>query len=128
MQPHKPEHRPVFLDLRRIRQPVTAIVSIAHRASGVLLALSIPFWIYLLDLSLGSSAGYEHAIELLSQPLAKLGAVVVSWALIHHLCAGVRFLLLDIDIGIELQAARRSAWIVNGVGVLGALLALAVIL
>jgi succinate dehydrogenase / fumarate reductase cytochrome b subunit len=35
------------------------------------------------------------------------------WSLSHHLLAGVRHLLLDIDIGLDRAAARASAWLVN---------------
>jgi len=42
-------------------------------------------------------------------PFAKLVAVVLAWAFIHHLFAGIRHLLLDVHIGVELAGARRSA-------------------
>lgn len=50
------------------------------------------------------------------------------WALTHHLLAGVRHLLSDIDVGSHLPAARTSAWLVNGCAVLVALLSLGVLL
>ena len=52
---------PVFLNLFRIRFPVGAVTSIAHRVSGVCLFLSLPFWIYLLDLSLQGAAGFSKS-------------------------------------------------------------------
>lgn len=48
--------------------------------------------------------------------MVKVGAIVFVWALAHHLLAGVRHLLSDIDVGSRLPAARRSAWAVNGAG------------
>ena len=62
--PHN-NNRPVFLDLARIRLPITAIISIAHRMTGIVLFLSIPFAIYLLGLSLSSQQQYNHVQELL---------------------------------------------------------------
>lgn len=53
----------------------------------------------------------------------KLLALVFIWALAHHLFAGVRHLLSDVDIGSRLTVARRSAWIVNIGGLAVALLA-----
>ena len=44
-----------------------------------------------------------------ASPLAKLVALALAWAFIHHLLAGIRHLLLDAHIGVELPAARRSA-------------------
>ncbi len=128
MKDKKPDTRPVNLNLLSIRQPVTAIVSIAHRISGVLLFISIPFVIWLLDRSLQSPQGYAQVISLLDNGLVKLFALLIAWSVAHHLFAGIRFLLLDIDIGIDLETARKSAMIVNALGVVGVLFAMVIIL
>ena len=107
------QKRPIFLDIRRIHLPVTAITSILHRISGVILFLSIPFVIQLLAMSLADAAEYGRAAELLDSVWVKLFLLVALWSLLHHVLAGVRFLLLDIDVGIEREPARRSALIVN---------------
>jgi len=105
--------RPVFLNLLQIRLPITAIASILHRVSGVLLFLAIPTFIYLVQLSLQSQAGFEAVLSIASSMPVKLLGVLLLWALIHHLFAGVRFLLLDVDIGITRSTARASAWLVS---------------
>ncbi len=128
MKDKKPDTRPVNLNLLSIRQPVTAIASIAHRISGVLLFISIPFVIWLLDRSLQSPQGYAQVISLLDNGLVKLFALLIAWSVAHHLFAGIRFLLLDIDIGIDLETARKSAMIVNALGVVGVLFAMVIIL
>ncbi|MCI2807193.1 succinate dehydrogenase, cytochrome b556 subunit [Eoetvoesiella caeni] len=115
--------RPVFFNVLQIQMPVGAITSICHRISGVLLALGLPFSIYALDLSLKDPGGYERAIGLLHSIPVRCAAVLFAWALGHHLLAGVRHLLSDIDIGSGLHQARRSAWIVNCVSPLFAVLA-----
>ena len=115
---------PVFLDLFRIRFPVGAVTSIAHRLSGLLLFLSFPVLVYWLDLSLQDPAGYAAALEWLECGWVRLASVVIAWSLFHHLLAGVRFLLIDIGVGVERTPARRSAWAVN---VLALLLVLAYI-
>ena len=109
---------PVFLDLFRIRFPVGAVTSIAHRLSGLLLFLSFPLLVYWLDLSLRDPAGYASAVEWLHCGWVRLLSVVIAWSLLHHLLAGVRFLLIDIGVGVERTAARRSAWAVNGLALL----------
>ncbi|MGB5426966.1 MAG: succinate dehydrogenase, cytochrome b556 subunit, partial [Gammaproteobacteria bacterium] len=53
---------PVFLNLFRIHFPVGAVTSIAHRISGVLMFLSLPLLIYLLDISLQGPAGFDRAL------------------------------------------------------------------
>jgi succinate dehydrogenase / fumarate reductase cytochrome b subunit len=104
--------RPVYLNLLKIRLPVTGLVSIAHRISGVLLFLSIPFAVYLLDLSVASEQSFANVNELLQQPALVVIQMVLLWSLVHHLIAGIRFLLIDAEVGIELAGARTGAWIV----------------
>jgi succinate dehydrogenase / fumarate reductase cytochrome b subunit len=115
--------RPVFLNLVRIQMPVGALTSITHRVTGILLALGIPFGIYILDQSLRGPESYTGLIDLFDQWVFKAPAIVLIWALAHHLLAGIRHLLSDIDVGSLLPAARRSAWIVNAGGLVVALLA-----
>jgi len=112
------DSRPVFLNLLRIRQPVMAVVSIFHRISGVLMILSLPGLVYLLNLSLTDQAGFAQVAGLLTSPVFKILAVLFGWALTHHILAGIRFMLLDFDLGIERAAARKTAWLVH----IGALL------
>ena len=104
--------RPFFLNLLKIRLPVPGIVSIFHRVSGVFLFLAIPLFVYILDLSLQSKQGFQQAAELLAQPLIKLFLLVLIWSLVHHLYAGIRFLLTDFDIGLSKSQSTKTAWLV----------------
>jgi succinate dehydrogenase / fumarate reductase, cytochrome b subunit len=117
------KRRPVFFDLTQIQMPVGALTSITHRVTGILLALSVPFSIYLLDLSLQGPRSYAQVISFLDQWAFRGAAIVFVWVLAHHLLAGIRHLLSDVDIGSQLPAARRSAWIVNVGSIAVALLA-----
>ena len=123
----KKNNRPVFLDLARIRLPITALISIAHRVAGVVLFLSIPFAIYLLDLSLGSQLGYNHVQGLLGHAPIKIVVILIFWALAHHVFAGVRVLLIDFGVGVERDEARRTAWVI-AIGSTASLLMIAGIL
>jgi len=105
--------RPVYLDLLSIRQPLPAVLSILHRASGALLFLvGIPLALWGLKASLGSAEAYASFATVVSHPIAKLVALALVWSYLHHLLAGVRHLLLDLHVGIDLGAARRSSAIV----------------
>jgi succinate dehydrogenase / fumarate reductase, cytochrome b subunit len=103
--------------------PVGALTSILHRISGVLLALAIPVVAWLLARSLQGVEGYAEVAAWLGRPVVKLAAMLWVWALAHHLLAGIRHMLTDIDIGSRLRSARRSAWTVNVAGIIVALLA-----
>lgn len=104
--------RPYFLNLLKIRLPITGLVSIAHRVAGMLLFLLLPFAIYLLDLSLTDPSGYEQVVHWLSGAPLRLVAVLALGLFVHHLAAGLRVLLLDMEVGVQLPVARRSALLV----------------
>ncbi|MEJ2307841.1 MAG: succinate dehydrogenase, cytochrome b556 subunit [Gammaproteobacteria bacterium] len=101
--------RPRFLDLTKIRLPLPGVVSILHRISGVLMIIAIPFGIWLLELAATSQQAFAQAAAVADTLLFKLAATLMLWSLMHHLAAGIRYLLLDIDIGIERKQARQSA-------------------
>lgn len=107
------EKRPKFLNLFQIHMPVGAVASIVHRMTGALLFLVLPGAVFLLELSVRSPEGFEQAQAILRSPLARLAGVMLAWALLHHLLAGIRFLLLDFAIGVSRERARMSAWLVN---------------
>ena len=105
--------RPVYLNLLRIRLPLPGIVSILHRISGAgLFLVGIPLLLLGLQRSLGSPEEFAQLRFVLAQPLVKLLLIALVWAYLHHLCAGIRFLLLDVHRGIELAPARRSSLLV----------------
>ena len=106
------DNRPKYLNLLKIRLPITGIASINHRISGLILFLSIPFSLYLFHLSISSEAGFKEALACLSSPWVKLALILLLWSFVHHLFAGFRFLLIDQNIGVSLSAARKSAWFV----------------
>jgi succinate dehydrogenase / fumarate reductase cytochrome b subunit len=106
--------RPKYLTLPailfEIRLPLPAWISILHRVSGALLFFPLAAWLlYLLDASLASEQGFarvkDHYLQL---PVVKLALIVFIWAYAHHFCAGIRFLLLDLNRGIALGPARRA--------------------
>ncbi len=122
------QKRPVFFNPLQIQWPVGALTSIAHRVTGVLLALAIPFGIYLLDVSLQNAQGYARVSGWFESFAFRVAAVLSTWTLAHHVLAGIRHLLSDVDIGSQLPAARGSAWVVNSGGIAVALLAAGILL
>jgi len=104
--------RPVYLNLLKIRLPLTGMVSFAHRITGVILFLSLPFVVYILDLSIESEASFQNAQQILNQPLMMFVQVLLLWSIAHHFFAGIRFLLIDAEIGVEKSQARLGAWLV----------------
>jgi succinate dehydrogenase / fumarate reductase cytochrome b subunit len=106
------KQRPKFLALHEIRLPLPGIVSIFHRVSGAGLFLFLPFLLYLFDRSLGSPESFAAYKSLVANPLVKLVLFGLLWAYLHHFCAGIRFLFLDLDKGVDLPTARNTSRIV----------------
>ncbi len=110
----KKYYKPWFnIDLRNL--PLPGIVSIFHRVSGLLL-FGLLFWLlWLLDQSLASPEGFASVKALLGHWFAKLVLLGLVWAYLHHFCAGIRFLLLDLHKGVDLATARATSGWVFGV-------------
>lgn len=104
--------RPKHLDLTKIRLPLPGYVSILHRVSGAGLFLMLGVLLWLFDQSLSSPESFASYKAVIGHPLMKLLLLGLLWAFLHHFCAGIRFLLLDLHKGIELPAARQSALVV----------------
>jgi succinate dehydrogenase / fumarate reductase cytochrome b subunit len=112
--------RPVFRNLGlgeilRYRMAPPALVSILHRVSGVLLfVVGIPFILYLFQNSLTSELSFQSYRSAVSSWLGKLVLLALIWSFLHHLLAGIRFLLLDVHVGIERDPSAKTAWAVLG--------------
>jgi len=101
--------RPVNLDIGTIKLPITAIVSILHRVSGVVLFGVVAILLWMLDISLSGPEGFDSIRDCLTSPVAK----VILWAslaaLAYHLVAGIRHLIMDMGIGESLEGGRLGA-------------------
>lgn len=104
------KNSPRFLNLVQIHLPVTGLVSILHRLSGVVLFLLLPVLLYLLELSLSSAVGFTRVQSLLYSWPLQLAGLLVLWLFFHHLLAGLRVLFIDMEWGSDLSTARRTAW------------------
>ena len=107
--------RPLWYNLSPLNLPLPGLVSILHRVSGAMLFLALVWFLFLLDMSLGSEAGFARARAYLGHPFVKWSLLALLWAYLHHFCAGIRYLFLDIDKGVGLPAARASSYAVFAV-------------
>jgi succinate dehydrogenase / fumarate reductase cytochrome b subunit len=113
------DNRPVFLNLTQIRFPVTAIISILHRASGVFIFIMLPWLLLMLHASLASASSYASLVPL------SLGHKFFLWltlvAVGYHLIAGIRHMFMDLGFAESFSAGSKTAWVVL---VLSAILAI----
>ena len=91
------------------RMPLAALVSILHRISGALLFVLLPLVLFLLDQSLLSEISFEYFRGFVSGWFIKLVLLALSWAFLHHFCAGIRHLVMDRHIWLTKAGSRRSA-------------------
>ena len=109
----KPQFRNIHVtQIIGYRLPAPGMVSILHRVSGALMFLLLAVVIWLLQLSLASESSFMRLKDVASQWWAKLLFLALAWALLHHLLAGIRYLLLDLHVGVEKAASVKSALVV----------------
>jgi len=100
----------------RYRLPLAAKLSILHRVSGALLFLCLPLVILpIFAMSVGSPESYAELAQVAGHPFVKLILLVLIWGYLHHFCAGVRFLALDLHIGTDKVASAKSAGMSFGI-------------
>ena len=104
--------RPKHLALHLIKLPLPGFVSILHRVSGMALFLALPLLLWMLQYSLRSIETYTELMGMLGQPLAKLVMLGLLWAFLHHSCAGLRYLAIDMHWVGNLAQARNSSRVV----------------
>lgn len=103
------KQRPVNLDLSTIKFPITAIVSITHRITGVVLLGGILVLMWMLDASLTSEESFNELRQLIANPLAKVVLWGVLSALAYHLVMGIRHMFMDLGIGESLKGGQTGA-------------------
>ena len=106
------DSRPVFLNLLQIKFPVTAMISIGHRVSGLFMFLSLPAWLYTMTQALQSPESFARVAECFSYSSTKVFIFVSILATWYHVFAGVRHLIMDFGFYESLKAARITAFIV----------------
>ena len=106
------KQRPKHLDLRLIKLPLSGLVSILHRVSGLILFCSLPLLLLLLQDSLRSIETYTQLIGILTHPLSKLMLIGLLWIFLHHFCAGLRYLAIDMHLLGNLAQSRASSKLV----------------
>ncbi len=115
--------RPKFLNLLQLSYPPGALASIAQRLTGILLAVVTPIAAYAFTRSIAGPDGFAEIARWGRTIPVRLALAVLVAALVYHLLAGVRHLLMDAGIGSSLRAGRASARAVIAAGVIALVIA-----
>ena len=122
MSNHLYRDRPKNLDLRTIRLPINALVSILHRLSGCVLFLLIPIILFTLFQTLKSENDFNNLKFILALPKLKIIYFVLLWPFFHHFYAGIRHLAMDIHFATSLVKAIYTGKVVLILGFVSTLI------
>ena len=105
------DHRPVYIDLRKINLPVSALISITHRISGMyVFFITLPLMLALIYFSTESEDSFNDLSLFLKNYKFILALIVLSFCILwYHILSGVRHLIMDAHIGESLLASKYSA-------------------
>ena len=105
------DHRPVYIDLRKINLPVSALISITHRLSGMyVFFITLPLMLVLIYFSTESEDSFNDLSLFLKNYKFILALIVLSFCILwYHILSGVRHLMMDAHIGESLLASKYSA-------------------
>ena len=105
-----------LIEALQYRLPLAALVSILHRASGMLMFFLLPFIVWMFDASVSSEVSYDGftsafvaGIGVVPGFLMKLIALALIWAYLHHAVAGIRHLWMDATHSVTKQQGHSSA-------------------
>ena len=114
----RPEFRNInaLVDLPTYRLPAAGFVSILHRISGLVMFLLLPFLVWMFDTSVSSEisfakfkAAFNVGVGFVPGIVMQLVALVLIWAYLHHLIAGVRHIYMDAHHAVSKEFGKSSA-------------------
>ncbi|GCL66028.1 succinate dehydrogenase, cytochrome b556 subunit [Pseudaquabacterium pictum] len=105
-----------LIEALQYRLPLAALVSILHRASGMMMFFLLPFIVWMFDASVSSEVSYDGftsafvaGIGFVPGFVIKLIALALIWAYLHHAVAGLRHLWMDATHSVTKQQGHSSA-------------------
>ena len=105
-----------LIDAVKYRLPLAGLVSILHRASGLMMFALLPFIIWLFDNSLSSEISYDTFTSAFAAGIGfapawfvKLVVLALIWAFLHHSISGVRHVWMDMTHSVTIKQGRSSA-------------------
>jgi succinate dehydrogenase / fumarate reductase cytochrome b subunit len=114
-----------LIDALGYRLPLAGLVSILHRASGLVMFVLLPFIIWMFDTSVTSEVSYARFTSVFTAGAGflpgwfiKLVALALIWSYLHHLIAGLRHLWMDATHAVTLEFGRQSAIVTLAASVL----------
>ncbi len=100
---------PTSPHLQIYRLPLTALLSIAHRITGVILAIGAVLLIWVLTALSAGPESYANVQPVLQSWFGQLVLLGFTFSLYFHFCNGIRHLFWDVGMGFELETSDKTA-------------------
>ncbi|MDH3305069.1 MAG: succinate dehydrogenase, cytochrome b556 subunit [Gammaproteobacteria bacterium] len=106
------DDRPLSPHISIYRWPITMVLSILHRISGIVLSVGFVVLVaWLFDAAAGPEA-YTVFMSVMDSLVGQVMLIALSFAFFYHLSNGARHLLWDAGRGLEKSQANQSSWLV----------------
>ena len=102
-------NRPLSPHLQVYKLPLTGIISITHRITGVALAFGLLFFAYSFFAIAAGIETYLNLQNLLNHPFGQLSLWLFIYALFFHLCHGIRHLIWDVGLSFDKAQMNKNA-------------------
>ena len=100
---------PTSPHLQIYRLPLTALLSITHRATGVILAFGAVLLIWVLTALAAGPESYANVQPVLQSWFGKLVLFGITFSMFFHFCNGIRHLFWDVGMGFDLETTDKTA-------------------
>ena len=100
--------RPLSPHLQHYKLPLTAYLSIAHRATGIVNSAAIVLLVLLIASAAGSPESYSFMSGIANSWFGKLVLFRFTITLYYHMANGIRHLFWDVGVGLDLDDAKKS--------------------
>ena len=105
------DNRPLSPHLQIYRPQLTSVMSISHRATGIVLALGLVALTYWLMAAASGPAAFATAQAIFGSIIGRVLMFVWSYCLFYHLCNGVRHLVWDTGHALDLDDVYTSGYV-----------------
>lgn len=102
------DKRPMSPHLQVYKLPLTAYLSIGHRATGIVNSLAMVLLVWTLASAAGAPGSFDFMHSIISSWFGRLVFFGFTLTLYYHMCNGIRHLFWDAGHGFELETAAKS--------------------
>lgn len=109
------DSRPMSPHLQIYKLPMTALLSISHRVTGVGLSFGTLFLVWVLASAASGPESFATAQAVMSSWFGYLVLIGFTAALYFHFCTGIRHLVWDTGYALDLETSKKSSYAIIAV-------------